>query len=89
MPQISQLYKNQATVKTEVMAVSMDSTQADWRSYLGQNDFTWINVCDTQGWSGKAAQNYHIYATPSMFLVDRQRKIIAKPKSIEELGKLF
>jgi peroxiredoxin len=89
MPQIAELYSRQASAKTEVLAVSMDSTLTDWKSFISQNNFTWLDVCDTQGWSSKAATDYHIYATPSMFLVDRERKIIDKPASIEDLRKHY
>lgn len=89
MPQIAELYNSKEKSNTEVLAVSMDSTLTDWNNYLSENKFTWLNVCDINGWSGKAANDYHIYATPTMFLVDRERKIVAKPKSIEDLRKLL
>ena len=49
----------------------------------------WMNVCDLKGWDGKAATDYFIYATPTMFLVDKNRKLIAMPKTIEELKKIL
>jgi peroxiredoxin len=89
MPQIAELYNNQKTKNTEVLAVSMDSTLTDWKSYLNENNFNWLNVCDTAGWHSKAADDYYIYATPSMFLVDREMKIIDKPRSVEDLRKYY
>jgi len=44
-----------------------------------------INVCDLKGWDGKAAVEYFIYATPSMFLIDNDKKITGKPVNYDEL----
>ena len=88
MPQLAGLYSKKKT-DIEILAVSMDSTLADWKSYITDNNFSWLNVCDTAGWNGQAAQDYYIYATPAMFLVDKERKIIAKPRSVEELKKYY
>jgi peroxiredoxin len=88
MPQIAGLYSSKKT-DIEVLAVSMDSTLADWKSYLKENNFSWLDVCDTDGWNSKAAADYYIYATPTMFLIDMDGKIAAKPRSFEELKKYF
>ena len=50
--------------------------------------FIFINLWDEKGWEGKTAEDYYIYATPTMFLVDKENKIISKPMTINELGKL-
>ncbi len=89
IPQISQLYKKQKKINTEVFAVSMDTTKSDWIQFIEANNLDWINVSDLNGWNGKAASDYFIYATPTMFLVDKQLKLITKPSSIDELHNWF
>jgi len=42
-----------------------------------------------KGWDGDAATNYFIYATPTMFLVDREMKIFGKPMTFEDVNKLL
>ena len=49
----------------------------------------WVNVSDLNGWDGKATLDYYIHATPTMFLVDNQLKLIAKPTSIDNLYNWF
>jgi hypothetical protein len=49
----------------------------------------WINVSDLKGWNGNAVKDYFIYATPTMFLVDKYKKIISKPMNIEQVKNLF
>ncbi len=89
LPQVSELYKNQKQKRTEVFAVSIDSNETDWRTFVEANGWKWINVSDLKGWSGSAVKDYYIYATPTMFLVDKQRKIIKKPLSFDELVGVF
>ena len=45
----------------------------------------WINLSDLKGWEGDSAQDYFIYATPTMFLIDREKKLIKIITEIEEL----
>ena len=42
-----------------------------------------------KGFMGKPADDYNIYATPTMFLLDREKKIIAKPISMRELEQVL
>lgn len=89
LPRINELYERQKEKRTEVLAVSMDTSRADWLRYLGASGTEWLNVSDLKGWRGKAVTDYYIYATPTMFLVDRERKIAAKPLTVEDLTKWF
>ena len=89
VPQVFDLYKNQQEKKFEVLAVSIDTSRIDWLSFVRINKLDWINVSDLEGWNGHASMDYYIYATPTMFLVDKQLKLIAKPSSIEELYNWF
>lgn len=87
LPEINMLYNNQTEKKLEVIAVSIDENKEDWLKFVNDNNLTWINVCDGFGWDGKLASKYSIYATPTMFLLDNEKKIISKPISIKELKK--
>ncbi len=90
LPQINELYKNQKEKKFEVVAISIDTTKTDWLNFVKNNNLdNWINASDLKGWDGKATTDYFIYATPTMFLVDKDKKLIAIPKTIEELKNIL
>jgi peroxiredoxin len=74
--------------KFEVFAISIDTVKNDWLKFIRNDNLNWINVSDLKGWKG-AALNYYIYATPTMFLINREGKIILKPSSVEQIRKLF
>lgn len=86
LPQIYELYKNQNEKKCEVLVISIDTLKIDWQNFVNYNGLNeWLNACDFKGWEGKAATDYFIYATPTMFLVDNKRKLLGMPKSAEEI----
>ena len=85
LPQIYELYKNQKEKKLEVVAVSIDTSRIDWLNFVVNNNLDWINLSDLKGWDGQATLDYYIYATPTMFLIDNERRIIVMPKNLEEI----
>ena len=85
LPEINNLYKNQKEKKFEVIAVSIDTSRTDWLNFVKTNNLNWINVSDLKGWYGQAAIDYYIYATPTMFLIDKEKKLINIPKNYQEL----
>ncbi len=89
MPELNNLYRNQKEKKFEVMAISLDDKKDDWLNFIKNNNLNWVNVSDLKGWRSKAASDYFIYATPTMFLLDSERKILGKPLTIDELKQLL
>jgi peroxiredoxin len=87
LPEVNDLYINQKEMKLKIFAVSLDTNRSDWLSFIRTNSYNWINVSDLRGGHGKAVRDYKIYATPSMFLVNDKRELIAIPANIEDLKK--
>jgi thiol-disulfide isomerase/thioredoxin len=86
LPRLKKWYISRA-IDLEILAVSLDSVQADWKKSIERNEYSFLNGCDLKAWNGKAVSDYYIYATPSLFLLDRSRKILAKPLSFEDFLK--
>ena len=87
--QIKDLFKSRDKKELEIVAISLDSKKEDWSDLIKKNGLDWINVSDQKGWNGRAVSDYYIYATPTMFLLDKDRKILGKPLSIEDLKKIL
>lgn len=85
LPVINKIYQAQTKKNLEILTISLDTSKTDWTNYLGKLNFNWIDCCDFNGWNTKSADDYNIYATPTMFLLDREKKILAKPITINEL----
>jgi peroxiredoxin/5-hydroxyisourate hydrolase-like protein (transthyretin family) len=89
LPKLNEFYKTLRGNKIEVLAVSLDSKKEDWQNFTNANCQSLINASDLKGWEGKAATDYFIYATPTMFLINNEKKIIGKPITIEEVKVLL
>lgn len=69
-----------------VVAVSLDTDSIQWQKFVVENNlFSFLNFSELKGWKGEVSKLYNVYATPTMFLLDKDKKIIAKPITAEEL----
>jgi len=73
----------------EIMAISLDIKKSDWINFLGNHPNDWINVSDLQGWESQVVTDYSIYATPALFLLDKSKKVIARPNCLEDILKIM
>ncbi len=85
LPEIHKIYQKNEKSKFEVVSISLDKEKTEWEKAVKELGFIWINCCDMKGWDSPAAIDYNVYATPTMFLLDKQKKIVAKPITINEL----
>jgi len=89
LPEIYDHYKNQKEKRVEVLAVSIDTSKTDWLNFVQNKNLDWLNVSDLEGWDGTAAIDYYLYATPTMFLINKERKILLASPSVKELANWF
>ncbi|MFT4566605.1 MAG: hypothetical protein ACI9FN_001566 [Saprospiraceae bacterium] len=40
-------------------------------------------MCDNKQWENQAVRDYYVFATPTMYLLDIENKIILRPKSVK------
>ncbi len=85
MPELSGIYKDQEDNSLEIIAISVDTSHVAFEAVVKEEHFPWINYFDPLGWDSQPAKDYSIYATPSMFLLDEKRTILAKPMDLNEL----
>jgi thiol-disulfide isomerase/thioredoxin len=84
-PKLKAYYDTARNNGVEVFAVCTQSDKKKWTKYIEDNQLTWIN-----GWDPERASHYDIYynvqSTPTIFILDRNKKIIAKKLSVEDIG---
>ena len=66
----------------EVVAISLDSDQKAYEEKT--NSLPWINDSELKGWKSKAAEVYNIHGTPTYYILDKDNKIIEKPRNFSE-----
>ncbi len=71
----------------EIVAISLDKERTSWHTAITKGQYQWINYSELTGWEGKAAMEYGVWSTPRMYLLDKDKMIIAKPGTVKELVK--
>lgn len=82
IPQLLQVYNKWKSQGIEVVFISLDEEQQAFSNF--SKVFPFPSYCDFQKWDAKAVKDYHVFATPTLYLLDSQRKIILRPNSIKQ-----
>jgi thiol-disulfide isomerase/thioredoxin len=84
-PKLKAYYDKPKFYSMEVFAVCTTSDKAKWTKYIEDNKLTWIN-----GWDPKRSSHfdyyYNVQSTPTVYILDKKKKIIAKKLAVEEIG---
>ncbi len=84
MPEFYEWYLSENNYDLEVVAISIDTSVANFEYLYKQLKPSWISAHDPLGWNGKVSSDYNVYATPSLFLLDSERTILARPLSFRQ-----
>jgi len=71
---IAGLYEKWNKHDAEVVFVSLDEDNEAFRNYAG--GFPFISICDYQKWESPVVKAYHVFATPTMYLLDSKREVL-------------
>lgn len=89
LPKLKKYYNPEHPERLQIIAVSVDTDLKAVTKAIKQEHYPWINIAQLKGWDGPIAQAYDVSATPTFFLLDKDKKIIAKPRSIEMLDQIL
>ncbi|MFM8432742.1 MAG: thioredoxin-like domain-containing protein [Bacteroidota bacterium] len=79
IPELYHIYDSLKSkgVDLEVYSVGIESDPELWKKFIRDNKLNWINVTDPANQT-KFRDYYDIYSTPVIYLLDDQKRIIAK-----------
>ncbi|MEI7597414.1 MAG: TlpA disulfide reductase family protein [Bacteroidota bacterium] len=81
--QLLPLYEKWKSKGVEVVFVSLDTDKLLFKGF--SSVFPFLSMCDYKTWESKAVKDYYIFASPTMFLLDKNQKIILRPSSVKQL----
>ncbi|MCO6495916.1 MAG: thioredoxin family protein [Bacteroidetes bacterium] len=81
MPQVLNLINK---TKIKVVAVSADRDKNEYENYIKKYP-DWIHYCDFKAGESKPIIDYNIKGTPTFILLDKERRIIDKFRTVEQL----
>ncbi|MCG1035170.1 TlpA family protein disulfide reductase [Polaribacter sargassicola] len=82
IPKLYNFLKENKAVK--VIAFALEDDKFGWENYKTSLP-NWHNVLGLNKWENKIARTYNIISTPTYFILDKNKKIIAKPESLEDV----
>lgn len=102
-PKLRDLYEKVKSKGVEVYAVGTELENGAWKKYIRENKLHWINVSDNPEINKNAYKylqhttieslnfrdTYDIYSTPRVFLLDENKKILAKRIGVDQLEEVL
>jgi len=83
IPQIAKQYTSWKKAGLEVVFISLDTEKEAFENFT--RVFPFISYCDFKKWDSQVALDYFVFATPTMFILDKNRKIILRPNSLKQV----
>ncbi|GAA3614904.1 thioredoxin family protein [Flavivirga amylovorans] len=83
---LSKLIENEkvwSNKNIEIKYISIDTEKKAFDAFY--KDLPWQSHCDLKGWEGRAVKDYHVFATPTFFLLDKDLKILVRPNSVAHI----
>jgi thiol-disulfide isomerase/thioredoxin len=72
----------------EIVSIILSPDNNELRQIIKNEKLDWIHISPRDGWQSKIVDDYLVYATPTMILLDKDHRIVLKPNNYEELNTL-
>ncbi|HSZ87477.1 MAG TPA: thioredoxin-like domain-containing protein [Puia sp.] len=98
VPKLDSIYNAKWKAEgVKMYGVMVDGGKTNWERFIQEHHLDWINVYETKEQhdaveaAGKPGykQLYDVYQTPTLFLLDKDKRIIAKQLSYQQFDKLI
>jgi hypothetical protein len=83
LPQIAKHYAKWKAQGVEVVFVSLDENKEMFKNFT--SIFPFISFCDYQKWNSNASNDYYVFGTPTMYLLNNKREILLRPNSVNQM----
>lgn len=77
MPNVVKLYKECKGKGLEIIGISLDKKEVDWKKAVKDLGMTWPQACDFLVWEGPVARKYNLTAVPYTVLINPEGKVEA------------
>ncbi|MDE6862077.1 MAG: TlpA family protein disulfide reductase, partial [Alistipes sp.] len=87
IPHLVEAYKTFAPKGLEIYGITLDrpGSEQKWKTFVEENDMTWVNVWGYVGDECKAAELYNVRSIPTNFLFSPEGILVAKNLRGEEI----
>lgn len=88
LPKLAEYIKTKPNVKVIAVGLETELSKPVWEQIITGHP-NWIHVYGKDKWKNRYVKEYGVSSTPSFYLLDSKKKIIAKPDDTVELKKYF
>lgn len=85
LPKIKEILKDKKDITVITVGLENIESKANWQKKVDEQFGDWKNVLRLDKWDSKEAISYDINATPTYFVLNKSKRIIAKPKDLKNL----
>jgi peroxiredoxin len=89
IPELNSKIEDFENLGVQIIGISIDEDIHELNAFLEAKKITIPMYFDGKGWAGKAAIDYAVYATPSMYLIDDNGILIGKPMYVSDIKELI
>ncbi len=89
LPSFVTMYKKYKPKGLEIIGVALDVNPVKWKNTVEEKEFNWINVSQFKNYQSPVCKDYKINKTPSFFILDKEMKIVEKPKGKADLKRFL
>ncbi len=73
----------------EVVAIGIEDDEQMWLDHIEKGGYNWINYSSFKRWDCEIAADYQLIGTPTMILLDRDKRFIAEPSRVRALSRIL
>ena len=73
----------------EVVAIGIEDDEQTWLDHIEKGGYNWVNYSSFKRWDCEIAAGYQLIGTPTMILLDRDKRFIAEPSRVRALNRML
>ena len=87
-PRLFDIYQKYRSKGLEVLAIYTQTNKEEWEDYINEKGYDWINAWDPNQQTYFRFY-YDVHSTPTLYLLDRNKTIVAKRIDMESLDQMM
>jgi len=85
LPDLKDIYKKYNKMGFEIIAIAITSDEDEWKHKIKKHNAKWIDLSDLKGAESEIILKYNVWLTPSLFLLDKNNKIVSRSNDMIEI----
>lgn len=82
---LNEVYSQYNSKNLEIVSVSLDNSKERWKNAIAQNNSSWLELSDLQGWKSAICNKYNVSGLPYHVLINPKGEIVKTAVSNQEL----